>query len=196
MKNLKTFESFINEKMVSPKRGHNYFIITKPVEIAYIAGNYGMGMEVPGVLIKNKEGYFQGQKGAYIIDYFGAMYYVDMKEEVAIKIADMASQKELHRAIKQVDKAPEHSDWKDFLNEAEVNEGAYKHMPELIELLSDIDAMEMDPEEFIDQMVKYYELDADTAADLFDAYWSLGAKDRFHFKKNDWEKFLKKHSIK
>ena len=119
---FESFNDFMNEKMVSPKRGHNYFIVTKPVEIAYITGHYGMGMEVPGVLLKNKDGYFQGKKGAYIIDYFGAMYYVDMEEKLAIKISDMASQKELHNAIKPVNKAPEHADWKDFLNESTVNE--------------------------------------------------------------------------
>ena len=80
--------------------------------------------------------------------------------------------------------------------ESFVGEGAYKHMPELIELLSDVDAMEMMPDEFVDQMVQYYEIDADTAGDLFDAYWSLGAKDRFHFGEKDWAKFLKKQGIK
>ena len=121
---FESFEDFMNEKMVSPKRGHNYFIVTKPVEIAYIAGHYGMGMEVPGVLIKNKPGYFQGKKGAYIIDYFGAVYYVDMKAKLAMPIMDMASQQQLHNAIKPVDKAPEHADWKGFLfqESVEVNE--------------------------------------------------------------------------
>ena len=81
--------------------------------------------------------------------------------------------------------------------ESFVNEARYGYMDELTELLGDIDTMElMDPDGFVDQMVTYYALDADTAADIFDAYWSLGAKDRFHFKKNDWEKFLKRHGIK
>lgn len=80
--------------------------------------------------------------------------------------------------------------------ESFVNEKRYGYMDELIELLSDVDAMEMDPEEFVDQLVTYYKIDADTAGDILDAYWSLGAKDRFHFEKNDWEKFLKKQGIK
>jgi hypothetical protein len=82
------------------------------------------------------------------------------------------------------------------LFEAFVNEAKHPHMQELIELLSDVDAMEMAPDEFIDQCVTYYKLDSDLAADIFDAYWSLGAKDRFHFTYKDWEKFLNKQGIK
>jgi hypothetical protein len=82
------------------------------------------------------------------------------------------------------------------LFEAFVNEAKYPYMGELIELLSDIDAMEMMPDEFIDQAVRYYKLDNDLAADIFDAYWSLGAKDRFHFTEKDWEKFLNKQGLK
>jgi hypothetical protein len=189
----------VNEKMVSPKRGHNYYKLYRDTPIKYISGRSGMGLEVPGVLLHNEYDTIKGQEGAYIIDYFGAYFYVDMENKFALKIVDPHDKGQDKNLIKNIGRAtiaPAHSDWKDFLNEAEVNEGSYKHMPELIELLSDIDAMEMDPEEFIDQMVQYYELDADTAGDLFDAYWSLGAKDRFHFKKNDWEKFLKKHGIK
>ena len=82
------------------------------------------------------------------------------------------------------------------LFEAFVNEGKYPYMGELIELLSDVDAMEMMPDEFVYQCVRYYKLDIDLAADIFDAYWSLGAKDRFHFTEKDWEKFLKKQGLK
>ena len=141
---FESFNDFMNEKMVSAKRGHNYFVVTKPVEIAYIAGKYGMGMEVPGVLIKNKDGHFQGKKGAYIIDYFGAMYYVDMEEKLAIKISDMASQKELHNAIKPVNKAPEHADWKDFLNESAVNEANIKFTVDQLHGLHRILVLNMD----------------------------------------------------
>jgi len=56
--------------------------------------------------------------------------------------------------------------------------------------------MEMMPDEFIDQCVRHYKLDNDLAADIFDAYWSLGAKDRFHFTEKDWEKFLSKQGLK
>jgi hypothetical protein len=82
------------------------------------------------------------------------------------------------------------------LFEAFVNEGKYPYMGELIELLSDVDAMDMAPDEFVDQCVRYYKLDNDLAADIFDAYWSLGAKDRFHFTEKDWEKFLNKQGLK
>ena len=82
------------------------------------------------------------------------------------------------------------------LFEAFVNEGKYPYMGELIELLSDVDAMEMMPDVFIDQAVRNYKLDNDLAADIFDAYWSLGAKDRFHFTEKDWEKFLSKQGLK
>ena len=82
------------------------------------------------------------------------------------------------------------------LFESFVNEGKYPYMGELIELLSDVDAMEMMPDEFIDQCVRHYKLDNDLAADIFDAYWSLGAKDRFHFTEKDWQKFLNKQGLK
>ena len=83
------------------------------------------------------------------------------------------------------------------LFEAFVNEGKYPYMGELIELLADDGAMDlMTPDEFIDQAVRNYKLDNDLAADIFDAYWSLGAKDRFHFTEKDWEKFLNKQGLK
>lgn len=82
------------------------------------------------------------------------------------------------------------------LFEAFVNEAKYPYMGELIELLSDVDAMEMMPDEFVDQCVIYYKLDSDLAGDIFDAYWSLGAKDRFHNTEKDWEKFLNKQGLK
>ena len=154
MKNLKTFESFLNEGTLDQG------------EIAIYIGNEGTTH-----IFKQGKGYYG---------------YNDEFDFVA------KDKKDLEKKLKS---------WRyellaGSIDESEVNEGAYRHMPELIELLSDIDAMEMDPEEFIDQMVQYYDLDADTAGDLFDAYWSLGAKDRFHFEEKDWEKFLKKHGIK
>lgn len=80
--------------------------------------------------------------------------------------------------------------------ESFVNEAGYPYIGELVELLSDIDAMEMSPDEFLDICVRSYKLDVDLAADIYDAYWSLGAKDRFHFTEKDWEKFLKKQGLK
>ena len=79
-----------------------------------------------------------------------------------------------------------------FLNEKK----ASHYMAELVELLSDVDAMEMQPDDFVDHLVQHYTVDADDAADIFDAYWSLGAKDRFHYNDNQWIKFLNKLGIK
>lgn len=83
-----------------------------------------------------------------------------------------------------------------FANESIVNEAKYKHMDELIQLLSDIDAMEMMPAEFEDHLSTELDIDGKKAMDIFDAYWSLGAKDRFHFTEKDWKKFLNKQGIK
>jgi len=155
MKNLKTFESFLNEGTLDQG------------EIAIYIGNEGTTH-----IFKQGKGYYG---------------YNDEFDFVA------KDKKDLEKKLKS---------WRyellaGSIDEAEVNEARYGYMDELTELLGDIDTMElMDPDGFIDQMVTYYALDADTAADIFDAYWSLGAKDRFHFKKNDWEKFLKKHGIK
>lgn len=85
---------------------------------------------------------------------------------------------------------------KDSIDESVNERKASHYMAELVELLSDVDAMEMMPDEFVDQLVQYYAVDADTAGDIFDAYWSLGAKDRFHYKDNQWIKFLNKLGIK
>ena len=77
-----------------------------------------------------------------------------------------------------------------------VNEAKYPDMSKLIELLSDIDAMEMMPAEFEDYLDTEFDIDGKKAMDIFDAYWSLGAKDRFHFTEKDWVKFLNKQGIK
>jgi len=79
-----------------------------------------------------------------------------------------------------------------FLNEKK----ASHYMAELVELLSDVDAMEMQPDDFVDHLVLNYAVDADTAGDIFDMYWSLGAKDRFHYSDNQWIKFLNKLGVK
>jgi len=79
-----------------------------------------------------------------------------------------------------------------FLNERK----ASHYMAELVELLSDVDAMEIKPDDFVDHLVLNYAVDADDAADIFDAYWSLGAKDRFHYNDNQWIKFLNKLGVK
>lgn len=201
MKKVKLFEKFMNEKMVSAKRGHNYYKLYRDTPIKYISGKSGMGLEVPGVLLHNEYDTINGKEGAYIIDYFGAHFYVDMENKFACKILDPHDKKQDKDLVKNMGRsslAPEHKDWKGFLNESEVTE---KKMPkhyinDLVELLSDVDAMEMEPDDFIDHTVEHYGLDADTAADIFDMYWTLGAKDRFHFDDNDWIKFLNKMGVK
>ena len=80
--------------------------------------------------------------------------------------------------------------------ESFTNEARVEYKDELIALLSDVDAMEMMPAEFEDYLSTELDIDGKTAMNLFDAYWSLGAKDRFHFTEKDWVKFLKKNGIK
>jgi len=111
------------EGMVPPKRGHEFFQLTKNTPIRYIKGKEGMGLEVPGVLIKNLDGYIDGKKGAYLIDYFGAAFYVDLKKKFASKIYPIKDQDKLswNSNFIDVDKAPQMSDWKKYLKES-VNE--------------------------------------------------------------------------
>ena len=66
--------------MVQPKRGHDYFQLTKDVELDYISGHTGLGLTTPGVRLHNTISQFKGKKGAYIIDYHGRHFYVDMKK--------------------------------------------------------------------------------------------------------------------
>jgi len=126
----------MGEGMVAPKSGHEFFILTKDTPIKYITGKYGMGLEVPGVLIKNKSGYIDGKKGAYIIVYFGEAFYVDMKKKFASSIYPMKDQDKLrwNSNFTDVDKAPAISDWKKYLKE-DVNEGKD---PEIITQLRDV----------------------------------------------------------
>lgn len=117
----------IDEKMVSAKRGQNYYKLYRDTPIKYISGKSGMGLKVPGVLLHNEYDTINGQEGAYIIDYFGAHFYVDMENKFALKIVDPKDSNQNKDLIKNMGRsalAPEHSDWKDFLNESEsVNEG-------------------------------------------------------------------------
>jgi hypothetical protein len=111
-------EESVEEGMVKPKSGHTYYQLTKDFPIKYITGKYGMGLEVPGVLIKNKSGYIDGKKGAYLIDYFDALYYVDMKKKFASPVYSLRDQDKFQRgSITQVDMAPEYSDWKRYIKE-------------------------------------------------------------------------------
>ena len=111
-------EESVEEAMVKPRSGHTYYQLTKDFPVKYIKGREGMGLEVPGVLIKNIDGYIDGKKGAYLIDYFGAMFYVDMKKKFASPIYSLKDQDKFKRgSITQVDMAPEHSDWKRYIKE-------------------------------------------------------------------------------
>ena len=115
----------VSEGMVEPRRGHNYYQLTKDTPIKYISGHSGIGLEVPGVLLHNEYGTFKGKKGAYIIDYFGRHFYVDIKNKFASDIANPRSSEQtkgLMKNVKVIDKAPEFSDWKKYMKES-VNEG-------------------------------------------------------------------------
>ena len=122
-----TFES-IEEAMVTPKRGHNYYKLTKDTPIKYVSGHSGIGLEVPGVLLHNEYSTIKGKKGAYIIDYFGAHFYVDMKNKFASRIANPQNReqnKDLMKNVERVFSAPDHSDWKKYMNES-INEDTKK----------------------------------------------------------------------
>ena len=117
----------MSEGMVKPKSGHTYYQLTKDFPVKYITGKYGMGLEVPGVLIKNKSGYIDGKKGAYLIDYFDALYYVDMKKKFASPVYSLRDQDKFSRgSITQIDMAPDYSDWKRYIKESvNENDGVY-----------------------------------------------------------------------
>ena len=116
-------EDDINEGMTSPSRGHEYFQITKDTPIKYIKSQSNP-LNAPGVLLHNKDGYIKGKKGAYLIDYHGALFYVDIKNKFASKAYPMRDQNNLNynSNFKEVDKAPQMSDWKKYLKE-DINEG-------------------------------------------------------------------------
>ena len=111
--------------MVSPKNGHQFFQLTKDTPIKFIKSQ--SGMNAPGVFLHNKDGFIKGKKDAYLIDYFGAAFYVDLKNKFASKIYPMKDQTDLryNSNFKETDKAPEMSDWKKFLKES-VNEAKVK----------------------------------------------------------------------
>ena len=110
----------LREGMVEPSRGHNYYVLTKDTPIRFISGHYGIGLEVPGVLLHNAYATFKGKKGAYVIDYYGAHFYVDLKNKFASKIAhldDYDQTRDLWKNLKSVDKAPQFADWKKYMKE-------------------------------------------------------------------------------
>ena len=122
---VKDIDESVNEAMVSPKNGHQFFQLTKDTPIKFIKSQ--SGMNAPGVFLHNKDGFIKGKKDAYLIDYFGAAFYVDLKNKFASKIYPMKDQTDLryNSNFKETDKAPEMSDWKKFLKES-VNEAKVK----------------------------------------------------------------------
>ena len=118
----------VSEGMVAPRRGHNYYQLIKNAPVKYIESQSNP-TGATGVLLHNKDGYIKGVRGAYIIDYFGAHFYVDLKSKFATSIYGLKDQRELRNAIQPVGMAPEHSDWKKYMreipfrNESTLNEG-------------------------------------------------------------------------
>jgi hypothetical protein len=115
----------VDEGMVSPRRGHNYYQLYRDTPIKYVSGHSGIGLKVPGVLLHNEYDTIKGKEGAYIIDYFGAHFYVDMKNKFASRIAhpdNREQNKDLRKNMGRTALAPEHKDWKKYMNES-VNEG-------------------------------------------------------------------------
>jgi len=104
------------EGMVEPRRGHNYYQLIKDAPVKYIESQSNP-TGATGVLLHNKDGYLKGKKGAYVIDYFGAHFYVDLKSKFATQIYGLKDQRELRKAIQSVGMAPEHSDWKKYVKE-------------------------------------------------------------------------------
>ena len=124
----RTKKESVSEGMAAPRRGHNYYQLIKNAPVKYIESQSNP-TGATGVLLHNKDGYIKGVKGAYIIDYFGAHFYVDLKSKVATSIYGLKDQRELRNAIQSVGMAPEHSDWKKYMreipfrNESTLNEG-------------------------------------------------------------------------
>ena len=106
-----------NEAMVQPKRGHNYYQLTKDVPVRYVAYQTNP-TGATGVMLHNTPGYLKGKKGAYIIDYYGGHYYVDMKAKFATSIYDLDDQPWKRKPVyKEVDLAPDFASWKKYKEE-------------------------------------------------------------------------------
>src|SRR6056300_329064 len=115
----------VDEKMITPQRRHNYYQLYRDTPIKYVSGHSGIGLKVPGVILHNEYDTIKGKEGAYIIDYFGAHFYVDMKNKFASRIAhpdNREQNKDLRKNMGRTALAPEHKDWKKYMNES-VNEG-------------------------------------------------------------------------
>lgn len=119
MKYTDNFGDFkrVDERMVRARGGHNYYVLNKDVPVKYIASQSNP-TGATGVLLHNKKGYIDGREGAFIIDYFGGHYYVDMENQFASYIYKLKDQdREFRNALTKVDEAPEHADWRDFMRE-------------------------------------------------------------------------------
>jgi len=69
-------------------------------------------------MLHNTPGYLKGKKGAYIIDYYGGHYYVDMKAKFATSIYDLDDQPWKRKPVyKEVDLAPDFASWKNYKEE-------------------------------------------------------------------------------
>jgi len=117
----------VSEGMVEPRRGHTYYQLIKDAPVKYIESQSNP-TGATGVLLHNKDGYLKGKKGAYVIDYFGAHFYVDLKSKFATSIYKLKDQRELTKYIQPIGMAPEHNDWKKYMrdipftNESTINE--------------------------------------------------------------------------
>jgi len=117
----------VSEGMVEPRRGHTYYQLIKDAPVKYIESQSNP-TGAAGVLLHNKDGYLKGKKGAYVIDYFGAHFYVDLKSKFATPIYGLKDQRELAKYIQPIGMAPEHNDWKKYMrdipftNESTINE--------------------------------------------------------------------------
>ena len=120
----------VDEKLVKPARGHNYYVLSKDVPVKYIVSQSNP-TGATGVLLHNKKGYIDGKKGAYIIDYYGGHYYVDMENQFASPIYKLKDQDRGFRdALTDVYEAPQHADWREFMREIpfENNNSNMKHL--------------------------------------------------------------------
>ena len=107
----------LREAMVSPKSGHNYYQLTKDVPVRYVAYQTNP-TGATGVMLHNTPGHLKGKKGAYIIDYYGGHYYVDMKAKFATAIYDLDQQSFYRKPVyKEVDSAPDFASWKSYKKE-------------------------------------------------------------------------------
>jgi hypothetical protein len=103
--------------MVKSRSGHKYYTLKKDVPVKYIASQSNP-TGAKGVLLHNKKGYIDGKEGAYIIDYFGGHYYVDMENQFASYIYKIKDQdRGFITSLTKADEAPEHADWRDFMRE-------------------------------------------------------------------------------